>query len=54
MTDAYISEPAAMRILQMQGGYSADQARIILMHSLKQAFDGATYYPAKYIYARAK
>jgi hypothetical protein len=54
MTDAYISEPAAMRILQTQGGYSADQARIILMHSLKIAKDSGTYYPAKYIRARAK
>jgi hypothetical protein len=54
MTDIYISEPAAMHILQTQGGYSADQARIILMHSLKIATDRGTHYPAQYIRARAK
>jgi hypothetical protein len=54
MIDTYISEAAAMRILQTQGDYSENQARIILLHSLKQSMDGATYYPMKYIYQRAK
>lgn len=54
MSDTYISESAAMRILQQEGDYSADQAKIILNHSRKQTFDGATYYPMSYVYKRAK
>lgn len=54
MSDTYISEATAMRILRTQGDYSENQARIILLHSLKQSMDGATYYPMKYIYQRAK
>ena len=50
----YISEAAALRILMQQGDYSENQARIILMHSLKQSFSGANYYPMKYIYKRAQ
>lgn len=50
----YISEASALRILMTQGDYSEGQARIILGHSRKQSFDGATYYPNRYIHKRAK
>jgi hypothetical protein len=54
MADTYISESAAMRVLQQEGDYSATQAKTILNHSLKQTFDGVTYYPMSYVYKRAK
>lgn len=50
----YISEAAALRILRERGDFTDSQARIVLAHSLKQSFDGATYYPMSYIYKRAK
>ena len=50
----YISEASAMRILISEGDFTENQARIVLAHSLKQSFDGATYYPMNYIYKRAK
>ena len=55
MSDSmYIRENIALSILMVDGDYSESQARIILGHSLKQEFDGETYYPADYIAKRAK
>lgn len=54
MSETYISEFAALRILRTDGDYSEPQARIILSHSRKQTMDGAPYYPMAYIYKRAK
>lgn len=53
MSDTYISEAAAMRILTQDGDFHESQARIVLGHSRKQSMDGATYYPMTYIYKRA-
>lgn len=51
--EVYISEARALDVLTRVGDYSEAQARIILGHSRKQDFDGATYYPAAYIWQRA-
>lgn len=54
MSDAiYIEERKAMRILMGVGDFTESQARIVLGHSLKQDFGGATYYPLTYIEKRA-
>ncbi len=53
MTDAYMSERAAMRVLVSQGDYHESQARIVLAHSKRQLFDGVNYYPVAYIHRRA-
>lgn len=54
MTDEiYIIEAKALQILMSDGDFTESQARIVLSHSLKQSFDGATYYPAAYIAKRA-
>lgn len=52
--EIYISEDRALHILIQQGDYTESQARIILGHSLKQSYDGRTFYPARYIAMRAK
>lgn len=55
MSDStYISEQSAMNILRNAGDFTQCQAKIVLMHSLKQSFNGADYYPMKYIYKRAR
>jgi hypothetical protein len=54
MSDTYVSERAALRILIQDGEFTEAQARIVLAHSLKQTMDGGTYYPMTYIYKRAK
>ena len=53
MADKYIDESTALHVLCARGGYSPDQAKIILGHSLKKICNGALHYPAKYIHARA-
>ncbi len=52
--EVYISESRALDILIQQGDYSENQARIILAHSLKQSYEGQTFYPARYVAKRAK
>ena len=54
MTDVYISEGAALRILMIDGDFSEAQARIVLGHSRQQAYEGRTLYPATYISKRAR
>ena len=54
MGEKYIDEQTAMRVLCKVGDYSPDQARIILGHSLKKIFNGATHYPMRYIHERAR
>jgi len=54
MGEKYIDEQTAMRVLCHVGDYSLDQARIILAHSLKKTFNGATHYPMRYIHERAR
>jgi len=54
MNDKYIDELTAMHVLCKVGDYSPDQARIILGHSLKKTFNGATHYPQRYIHERAR
>jgi len=54
MSDTYISEAAAMRILMQEGDFHESQARIVLGHSRKQSFSGGTYYPMTYVYKRAR
>lgn len=54
MNEKYIDEQTAMHVLCKVGDYSPDQARIILGHSLKKIFNGATHYPQRYIHERAR
>lgn len=53
MTDAYMSERTAMRMLVSQGDFAEGQARIVLAHSRRQVFDGVNYYPIAYVHRRA-
>lgn len=53
MAGKYIDEPTAMHLLCARGGYSPYQAELILKHSLKKTFNGATHYPMRYIHERA-
>lgn len=54
MSDTYISEAAALRILMQEGEYAESQAQIVLNHSLRANIMGGNYYPMDYIYKRAK
>ena len=54
MVEKYIDEQTALHVLCAMGDYSPDQARIILVHSLKKIFNGATHYPMRYIDERAR
>ena len=54
MTDIYISEGAALRLLMVDGDYSEAQARIVLSHSRQQVYEGRTMYPVAYISKRAR
>ncbi len=54
MADKYIDEPTALHVLCARGDYSPAQAKIILGHSLKKTFNGATHYPMRYIHERAR
>lgn len=54
MTDIYISEGAALRLLMIDGDYSEAQARIVLSHSRQQVYEGRTMYPVAYISKRAR
>lgn len=51
--EVFISEAKALQILTGDGDFTESQARIVLMHSRKQDYSGATYYPATYISKRA-
>lgn len=48
----FIAEHRALALL-MQADYTETQARAILTHSKKQAYNGGTYYPLDYIMKRA-
>ncbi len=50
----YIPERRAMSILQRDGDFTESQARIVLMHSKRQAYDGKDMYPLTYIADRAR
>lgn len=52
--EIFISEAKALGILTRDGDFTESQARIVLMHSRQQSYDGATYYPATYISKRAR
>ena len=52
--ETFISERQALSILMTQGYYAESQARAILAHSRKIAYNGGDYYPMSYIYKRAK
>ena len=54
MTDIYISEGAALRLLMIDGDFSEAQARIVLSHSRQQVYEGRTMYPVSYISKRAR
>jgi len=51
--ETFISERQALSVLMQDGDYTESQARIILGHSRKMAYDGGNYYPMSYIYKRA-
>ena len=54
MDEMHIHESRAMSILRQEGDFTENQARIVLLHSRKESYNGATYYPMGYIYKRAK
>lgn len=54
VTDIYISEGAALRILTIDGDFSEAQARVVLGHSRQQIYEGRTMYPVTYISKRAR
>ena len=54
MTDIYISEGAALRLLTIDGDFSEAQARTVLSHSRSQLYEGRSMYPVSYISKRAR